>query len=672
MTMTELKDTGFVIFPKCFKAFGVEVQVLTGEGKAREIGAYEINGDDVFYTVYLPCIVTKVSGKKGQEDDTEAEQLEYPFLMYKRNPLVAKERGVKFINPGTRLVTIGDNKYRMRGVMNYPWAMDTTDLTWFENDTPIDPEKLYQLVRGYVKRRIDFEPSTKYDLYDITSTWAIATHFHQAFDNFPFIKYEGPPGCGKTTANWTIACISFHPILTPDVSDAGFYRIRESVNGTVALDERDFQKQFQNTRFDDFLNNSFSRGGSVVRIDKDTNGNLIPVFFRVFGPFSFSGVQDLPNMTETRTLVISMKKSLLQAYSGTMPQVTDPEPLAIRNLLLQARFAVGIKVAQIYREMNVQDYPLDARAWDMARPLIAVAKVFAPQAVNSIVAYINDQVKERTEDVQQRDEIKVLLSLESLLNKRKVEGGKTGEFWLGIKAIREELLIIFSDENSGFWTERLIGSKLRMLSFRQKKRDNAGRFIFRFTENAIVDWITRLKLHTNSEAERSEHINTMSHSEHSDVQKEGQLSLEASQSKTGNGSEHSDIQTQVQNSSQETERPNVLNQYCGIHSKGVEGGGVCETRNQLDIRNQPIGQAGQVDTIPMADRHSSDEISDDSEHSRAFRKICSVKGAMSDDYAVEQLTKITGNPMLARAYFAKFCENGRLRQGPDGYWRVVI
>ena len=117
----------------------------------------------------------------------------------------------------------------------------------------------------------------------ISAVWAIATHFHQAFVTFPFLKFEGPPGCGKTTANWTVACASFHPIPTPDISDAGFYRIRESVNGTVALDERDFMKQTE-SRFDDFLNNSFTKGGYVIRIEKDANGLLFPDCFASLDP----------------------------------------------------------------------------------------------------------------------------------------------------------------------------------------------------------------------------------------------------------------------------------------------------------------------------------------------------------------------------------------------------
>ena len=116
-------------------------------------------------------------------------------------------------------------------------------------------------------------------------------------------------------------------------------------------------------------------------------------------------------MTETRTLIIPMKKSLLQQYSGTMPRVCDAEPTVIRNQLYMSRFALGMEVARIYDSLKVEDYNLDARGWDMARPLIAVAKIFAPKVVDTIVTYVNEQVTERAEDSQERDEIKVLLAV---------------------------------------------------------------------------------------------------------------------------------------------------------------------------------------------------------------------------------------------------------------------
>jgi hypothetical protein len=519
-------------FHENFEDGRVKVTVNKELQTAKRTNGQEIRRDHVFYSIYLPCVKTIPKGRgKQSEDDMQDEECDLPFLIYERGG----RRGWVLI-PKSGRVRLGEDDFLVSRPMQYPFALDPKLLKQFIEGLHYSPQEIFRAVNGYLGRRIDFSGTNtpSYDMCDICSIWGIGTHFHQAFNVYPYIKYEGPSGCGKTTANWTVGLISYHPILTPDVSDAGFYRIRELTGGTIAMDERDFKKK-SDQRIDDLLNNAFTRGGFVIRNAKDENGNIVPMLFWVFGPFSFSGVQDLPYMTETRTLMIPMRKTLLKRFSGTLPSPFDPEAQEIRNTLYLCRFQFGREVATIYEELDVHDFPLDTRGWDMARPLIAIARVFAPEKIPSLIQFVNEQVREREGEASDRGEIKVLVALSEIVRLRHEEESSAGnalsqEFPLGLIAIKNQILAFFPDEEEVYWTARRIGKALRQLGFLNKKRSGSrGEFEYYVKASAVADWVKRLRL-TDSQTEGTEvteHSSRHSNSVDSVVQlSKGQVTLE--------------------------------------------------------------------------------------------------------------------------------------------------
>ena len=227
----------FTAMPQSFTCKGKHVQVLLGEERAREIGAYDISTEQVLYVAYAPCMVTPPPKiVKGAEIEQESLLQNWPFLTYKR----AYEKGWIPLTDKNTPVRLGSRTFIIQSISPYPFALDISKLTdWLNSETvAIDARNLFTDTRDYVTRHVDFVSAIdqKFSYANLVTIWGIATHFHQAFDTFPFIKYSGPPGCGKTTANATVASISFHPVLTPDISDSGFYRIREAIAGTVAMD----------------------------------------------------------------------------------------------------------------------------------------------------------------------------------------------------------------------------------------------------------------------------------------------------------------------------------------------------------------------------------------------------------------------------------------------------
>lgn len=575
------------LFPMRFEDNGSVIAVIDGDNNATRVSPFEISPSRVLYQSQVSCL-TELAGRRrrnrrdseyNEESEPELVERELAFLIY----VTQGSRGWGHI-PKSGRVQIDQSKLLVAPGVQYPLALTTKMLDAFrKGEFDIDPVDMFSIVNAFQQNRIDFSGTDQgiVRFSEICSIWAIGTHFHQAFRTFPFIKYEGPSGCGKTTANWTTASICFHPIPTPDLSDPSLYRLREATNGTIAMDERDFKKKTE-SRLDDFLNSGFTKGGFVFRNVKDELGNIVPTPFSVYGPFSFSGVQDLPYMTETRTLIIPMRRTLLKRFSGTLATPFDVEATRIRDMLYLCRFLFGMKIAELYEALNVEDFDLDTRAWDLARPLIAVASLFAPDTIPSIIAYVNSQVREREGEATDRGEIKVLLALSEIVKLKQTETETLKleapaynlpiEFPLGLTAIRNQILEMFTDENKDWWTNRRIAKSLRQLGFLKKSRSGSrGEFQYFITIHGVHDWVSRLRL--TEDHELTEHTSTSICSVPSDVQLLSVKTTEAECSVENLSSVEKTEQTEgpevtERTGSQETQAESFVN---GLN-RGLQGG----------------------------------------------------------------------------------------------------
>jgi len=488
--------------------------VISEEG-ADEWGANEIRENLVMQLVYLPVYI------KPLEREGEAKETKWPFIVYNYNGEIGLS---PVVNGKVRLSSLeGGMEIRVpKEIVEPPNGLKDPKLALAGRP---DPREVWREVLEFVNRHVDYE--SEEDAI-ITALWAVGTHFYQAFYAFPLLKFEGPPGCGKTQANYTIGSISFHPIFTPDLSESAFFRIRAETGATIILDEFDFEKR-RDWKLDDLINNAFQRGGKVLRSEKDELGRIQVRYYNVYGPLSFSGVQPLPQMTETRTLFISMRKTLRKDLGGaTYPLPSDPEPRALRERLYITRLYWGPEVLRVYNSVKAEEFGLGARVWDMARPLVALAKIFCPENLEVIIKRVKAEGEAREEDYVQRPEIKVLLALEEMDKDRYVE----------IKQIREKILED-PEEDPKFWTNKRIGHYLRELGFKDRKRMEKGRnFAYFIPKGRVESWIQRLGLNEEK-------------AEHSELAKLSKLGTREGDAKLSELSEHSELRSKEERGGKE-------------------------------------------------------------------------------------------------------------------------
>ena len=449
----------------------VKLSVLLDRDRSLMISSAEINGDLVFQPTFLP---SRLIDPKSQEQ-TETD---YPIIVYN----LKGKRGIAPIFK--RRIRIEDQTFLVGDIYPLNSMMSTKAVAEYMQGRDVDGRDVYDRGHKHLKDNVDLESDL---YYHVGNLYRGATHFHSAFQTMPYIEYHGPPVCGKTRANYTIASACFHPVLSPDISDASFYYLRESAHCTVSLDERNLKRRDE-TKLGDFLNNAYKKGGQVVRMVKNpSTGTFTPRVFSVYGPFMYSGAHALPYMTETRTVEMPMRKTLNQSYSDrTDPLPEKPEETQLREDWYLFRLTHGTEAFRIYNSIKASDFGLTNRVWELAHPLVATALLIDEELVKHVVEFFREY-KEESIDFSDRDEGKILNVLVELVAQR-----DWNDDYVVVKNIKD-LVVERFEEEAREWRSQRVTNALRLLHFKDLKLSH-GYTKVKITKAEVDDWAKRLNL----------------------------------------------------------------------------------------------------------------------------------------------------------------------------------
>lgn len=304
------------------------------------------------------------------------------------------KRGWSFVDGG--IVTINELRFDVGEI--YPLdSMATPRLAqrWRDGET-VDMMIEYEKNLDQICQRVEFPTEAS---SHIATLYRIGTHFHPAFNAFPFLDFVGPPASGKTKANYTIAAATLHPLLTPNLSNASFYYWRQATGCTLVIDEKNLSSRYDDA-IADLVNSAYKRGGKVSRVMKDSSGQFKPKIFSVYGPIQYSGARILPQMMSTRTLTIPMKRTLKSAYSSFDDLLPDsPEAVELRESLYLARLCHGFEAYDIYESIKPTDFGLRNHKWELAHPLLTVAMLIDKELIKFVLDFFK-QSKEETSGYQ--------------------------------------------------------------------------------------------------------------------------------------------------------------------------------------------------------------------------------------------------------------------------------
>lgn len=172
---------------------------------------------------------------------------------------------------------------------------------------PINDQELYEEIRGYIYRKVDFAKETE---YDITSAWVMHTWRMENWAVTPYLFFFGPPASGKTWALEVLASISYRPYLGL-MSPASLYRMTEAWHPTMFLDETQlYLRGGEKTDILNYLNAGYRRGQTVTRTEPNPKtGEWELALYEVFGAKCLAGTRELLKALETRCFLFIMSRA---------------------------------------------------------------------------------------------------------------------------------------------------------------------------------------------------------------------------------------------------------------------------------------------------------------------------------------------------------------------------
>jgi hypothetical protein len=236
-------------------------------------------------------------------------------------------------------------------------------------------------IRQFIHRYLDVAPGFE----DTVAHYVLLTWVYDAFNEVPYLRFQGDFGTGKTRALLVIGSICCRAFFASGASTVSpIFHILDAFRGTLIFDEADFRFSDEKSQIVKILNNGNVRGMPVLRTMQDQRREFNPRAFHVFGPkvVATRGAYD-DRALESRFLTEVMGRAPLRAdIPINLPAAMKSEALALRNKLLLYRFHTR---AELHAEHNGFVAHLAPRLNQVLTPLLSIIE--NPEAREALVGF---------------------------------------------------------------------------------------------------------------------------------------------------------------------------------------------------------------------------------------------------------------------------------------------
>jgi hypothetical protein len=308
--------------------------------------------------------------------------------------------------------------------------------------------ELVALVRDFIRRHVELAP----EFEEIATYYALFTWVYDAFHEVPYVRVRGGYGSGKTRFLLTVGSLCRLPIFATAASTVSpIFRLLDSFQGTLILDEGDFRYSDEKSEIVKILNNGNAEGFPVLRTEVSSKREFDPRAYRVFGPKLIATrgfFQD--RALESRCLTEDMRGG---ALSREIPlNLNDSfreEARMIRNRLLLYRLRTFNRVRTI---APAAASGLDPRLLQIFGPLLSVIE--DEEARTRIVQMIGSFNEDILEERSASAEAQALAVIRDLV-------AKGPDARLAIQDIAREFMARHGTEYERRITPRWVGSIVR-------------------------------------------------------------------------------------------------------------------------------------------------------------------------------------------------------------------
>jgi hypothetical protein len=157
------------------------------------------------------------------------------------------------------------------------------DVVLFPSE-PIDygsEQDLVRAIQAFIHTYVDVSPLFE----QIASHYVVFSWVYDSFNELPYLRLRGDTGSGKTRCLLTIGSLCYKPIFASGASTVSpLFRIMDSFQGTLIVDEGDFRFSDEKAEIIKILNNGNARGFPVLRSESVSGKEFDPRAYTVFGP----------------------------------------------------------------------------------------------------------------------------------------------------------------------------------------------------------------------------------------------------------------------------------------------------------------------------------------------------------------------------------------------------
>lgn len=191
-------------------------------------------------------------------------------------------------------------------------------------------------IEAYLHRYIDLSP----EFERIAAHYVLLSWVFDAFNELPYLRFQGAFGSGKTRALIAVGSIVYKGFFASGASTVSpIFHTLDAFGGTLILDEADFRFSDKTSDLVKILNNGTVRGLPVLRSVQNRDKVFNPAAFQVYGPkiVAMRGAfRDLA--LESRFLTEPMGKGPLRSdIPIQLPDQLAKDALQLRNRLLYFR-----------------------------------------------------------------------------------------------------------------------------------------------------------------------------------------------------------------------------------------------------------------------------------------------------------------------------------------------
>lgn len=229
-------------------------------------------------------------------------------------------------------------------------------------------EELLSAIGSYLHRYIDLIPSfAKMATYYVLLTW-----LYDAFEELPYLRFQGDYGTGKTRALLVLGSLCYKPFFASGASTVSpVFHTLDAFRGTLIFDEADFRFSDEKAEMVKILNNGNVKGMPVLRTVLNRNREFNPRAFQVYGPkiVAMRGSYD-DRALESRFLTEEMGRAALRSdIPINLPPEYRDEALHLRNQLLLYRFR---SLHRVKPDPSLVQQGLEPRLNQVLVPLLSV------------------------------------------------------------------------------------------------------------------------------------------------------------------------------------------------------------------------------------------------------------------------------------------------------------